>query len=36
MPSAIGLYAHTFCMVSWYLPTRSMNAANVMLSMNES
>ena len=32
----MGLYAHTFCMVSWYLPTRSMKAANVMLSMNES
>ena len=36
MLSAIGLYAHTFCMVSWYLPTRSMNAANTMLSTNES
>ena len=36
MLSAMGLYAHTFCIASWYLPTRSMHAANTMLSMNES
>ena len=34
--AAIGAYVFTFCIVSWYFPTRSMNAANAMLSPNES
>ncbi len=34
--AAIGAYAFTFCIVSWYFPTRSMNAANTTLSTNES
>jgi len=32
MLDAYGLYAEIFCMVSWYFPTRSMNAANATLS----
>ena len=32
MLAAYGLYAEIFCIVSWYLPTRSMKAANTMLS----